>query len=444
MSDKNRVIWSEGLFLRPQHFQQQDRYLEAFVEGRVTGLRPNSWGFIELELERDLLAIGKLGIRRAAGVFPDGTPFAIPDNDPAPTPLDITLQIRDQIVHLAVPLRQSGATLVQRLVGSGGFTRYRPQDIEARDVSSDNGANGELETANLNMRLMVHSEPSQDFARIPLAHVLECRADKQVILEERFMPSALRVGAAPRLATFLSEMQGLLYQKAEELAARAVSSGRGGTAEMVEFLMLQAINRYDPWVTHLASAVNCHPEDLYQLSLQIVGELSTLTATSRRPPKFPAYQHELLRQSFEPVMNALRLCLSVQTGQNVISIPLAEKKFGIRVGVINDKSLIDNAIFVLAVRAEVAPEDLRRRFPAQCKIGSVEKIGDLVNLSLPGIGLQPMPVAPRQLHNIAGSQYFELARGTELWRSLKTSGAIALHIGGEFPGLMMECWAIRS
>jgi len=444
MSDKNRVIWSEGLFLRPQHFQQQDRYIEAFVEGRTSGLRTNPWGFTELELERDLLSIGKLGVRRASGVFPDGTPFAIPDNDAAPAPLDITQQIRDQIIHLALPLRQSGATVVDRVAGGRGFTRYRAQDIEARDVSSDSGANAELETANLNLRLITQSEPSQDFARIPLAHVVECRADKQVVLEERFMPSVLRVSAAPRLATFLSEMQGLLYQRAEALAVRAVSSGRGGTAEMVEFLMLQAINRYDPWVTHLATALNCHPEHMYEMTLQIVGELSTLTATSRRPPKFPAYQHELLRQTFEPVMNALRACLAVQLGDNVISIPLVQKKFGIRVGTIADKSLIDTAIFVLAARADVAAEDFRRRFPAQCKIGPIEKIGDLVNLQLPGIGLQAMPVAPRQLHNVAGSHYFEMERGTEMWRSLKTSGAIAIHLAGEFPGLMMECWAIRG
>ena len=67
-----------------------------------------------------------------------------------------------------------------------------------------------------------------------------------------------------------------------------------------------------------------------------------------------------------------------------------------------------------------------------------------MNLQLPGIGLQAMPVAPRQLHNVAGSHYFEMERGTEMWRSLKTSGAIAIHLGGEFPGLMMECWAIRG
>ena len=39
MSDKNRVVWSEGLFLRPQHFQQQERYLEACLQGRAGALR---------------------------------------------------------------------------------------------------------------------------------------------------------------------------------------------------------------------------------------------------------------------------------------------------------------------------------------------------------------------------------------------------------------------
>ena len=65
MSDRSKVIWSEGLFLRPQHFQQQERYLEAYVEGRTGSLRADGWGFDELELDRDVLSIGKLAIRRA-------------------------------------------------------------------------------------------------------------------------------------------------------------------------------------------------------------------------------------------------------------------------------------------------------------------------------------------------------------------------------------------
>ena len=106
MSAHNRVIWSEGLFLQPQHFQQQDRYFERYVETRCQALIPHSWGFTEVEFERDFLKIGKVGLRRLSGVFPDGTPFRMPDDDPLPTPLDIGPDVRDQRVHVAVPLRR--------------------------------------------------------------------------------------------------------------------------------------------------------------------------------------------------------------------------------------------------------------------------------------------------------------------------------------------------
>ncbi|MDE1896544.1 MAG: type VI secretion system baseplate subunit TssK, partial [Rhodospirillales bacterium] len=44
MSWTNRVIWQEGMFLRSQHFQQQDRWLEAYLRGRVAALRTHGWG----------------------------------------------------------------------------------------------------------------------------------------------------------------------------------------------------------------------------------------------------------------------------------------------------------------------------------------------------------------------------------------------------------------
>src|SRR5580693_5016490 len=124
MSSNNRVVWSEGLFLRPQHFQQQTRYFERYVEGRGRPLRAHSWGLSELEIERDLLGIGKLGLRRAAGVFPDGTPFCMPDDDPLPAPLELTELIRDQRTFLALPVRKEGARECDRRA-QPGTVRYQ-------------------------------------------------------------------------------------------------------------------------------------------------------------------------------------------------------------------------------------------------------------------------------------------------------------------------------
>src|SRR5258707_14133892 len=120
MSDRSKVIWSEGLFLRPQHFQQQERYLEAYVEGRAGSLRADGWGFDELELDRDVLTIGKLAVRRARGVFPDGTPFSIPDLDPPPAPLEVSPEMRNTRLYLALPLRRGGSAATARPPRSSG------------------------------------------------------------------------------------------------------------------------------------------------------------------------------------------------------------------------------------------------------------------------------------------------------------------------------------
>jgi type VI secretion system protein ImpJ len=62
---------------------------------------------------------------------------------------------------------------------------------------------------------------------------------------------------------------------------------------------------------------------------------------------------------------------------------------------------------------------------------------------LPGIVLRALPVAPRQLPFHAGYTYFELDDKSDAWASLGSSAGMALHVAGEFPGLAMECWAIR-
>jgi type VI secretion system protein ImpJ len=208
--------------------------------------------------------------------------------------------------------------------------------------------------------------------------------------------------------------------------------------------MLEAINRYEPLLAHYAESGALHPEQLFQACVAAAGELATFTATSRRPSRLPAYRHERLRESFEPVIAALRESLSKVLTQAAISIPIEPRRFGVSVAVVTDRTLYTTAAFILAARADVPAEELRRRFPSQLKIGPAEKIADLVRLALPGVAVNAVPVAPRQIPFHAGFAYFELDQTGPLWDQLKDSGGIAIHVAGEFPGLAMEFWAIRG
>ena len=103
MSDKNKVVWSEGLFLRTQHLQQQDRYTEGLVRGALQAAPMQAWGFRSLTLDKPALDAGRVAISQADGIFPDGTPFAIPDTMSAPAPVAIKGDMAG-LVSLAVPI----------------------------------------------------------------------------------------------------------------------------------------------------------------------------------------------------------------------------------------------------------------------------------------------------------------------------------------------------
>jgi len=441
----NKVVWSEGLFLRPQHLQQQERYLERYVELRAGTLHAHAWGFSELELETDLLAIGKLGIRRARGVFPDGTPFAMPGDDPLPPALDVEPNWRDQTVYLTLPLRAAAQADVGRAEAPPDqLFRYRVRETEVDDASGSMQGAVLMEVGGMSTRLLPQSQPLDGLTRMPLARIVESRADRQVTLDEAFVPTALACQAAPRLATFLVELLGLLHQRGEALAARVSVGDRGGAAEIADFLLLQVVNRWQPLVAHWSSAPLLHPQDLYAALVALAGELSTFTTPGKRPPAWPAYRHDALQPSFEPVIASLRSSLSAVLEQTALPIPVQARKFGVWVAMVPDAALFDSAAFVLAAKADVPAEELRRQLPLQAKIGPVEKIRDLVNLQLPGIAAMPMPVAPRQIPYHAGYLYFEFDKQSPLWRTLKGSGGIAFHFGSEFAGLDLQLWAIRS
>jgi len=444
MSANNRVVWSEGLFLQPQHFQQQDRYLQRFIEARCQALIPFSWGLIELELERDLLSVGKFALRSAAGVFPDGTPFRIPEDDTLPAPIEVSPQVRDQIVCLAVPFRRADAPDIDRVSASDGLSRHGIRQWEARDATSASGNPAILEVGPLATRFLLASDVTDAYACIPLAHVVERRADQQVVLDDRFIPTVLRARAAHRLASFTTQLVGMLHQRGEALGGRVAATSRGGAAEIAEFLMLEAINRFEPLLAHYADTGNVHPEELFRVFVSVAGELATFTAPSKRPPALAGYRHDRLQESFEPVFAALIASLSSSIPHAAVSIPLESKKYGISVATVTDTSLYKTAVFVLAARADIPAEELRRRFPTQLKIGPVERIRDLVTLALPGVPVNAVPVAPRQIPFHAGFAYFELDQSHELWAQITGSGGVAIHVAGEFPGLAMEFWAIRG
>ncbi|HEX8873966.1 MAG TPA: type VI secretion system baseplate subunit TssK [Nitrosospira sp.] len=441
----NKVVWAEGLFLQPQHFQQHDRYFERLIEGRTSPLLGYSWGFVNLELNRNAMAIGKVQLTAARGIFPDGTPFDFPDEDTSPIPLDIEGDIRNEFIVLALPMRRPGMDETGPADAQNNtLARFAVGELEVADSNANSNNSAFLQVGQLRLRLMRKQDVTDAYTTLDVVQIVERRADNQLVIQKEFIPPMLHAGSDTTLSGYVSELQGLLHQRGETLAARVAQPGRGGVAEVADFLMLQTINRYEPLIAHISAHSLLHPERLFSICLSLAGDLATFSSGNRRPMRYPEYQHDALAICFTPLITELRRSLSMVLEQSAIAIELQDRKYGVRVATISDRELLKSAHFILAVSAQLPTEALRARFPAQVKIGSVERIRDLVNLALPGIPLNSLPVAPRQIPFHAGYSYFELERGGEIWKQLERSGGLAMHIAGEFPGLELEFWAIRD
>jgi type VI secretion system protein ImpJ len=460
MSWRSRVIWSQGMFLQPHHFQQEARHVEHLLDTRVRATGPHAWGFSELVLDEGQLALGRIGVLRASGVLPDGTPFAIPTLDAAPVPLDVPADLKGEIVYLAAPVARAGVTEVdfgEGLPGAidgaanrapnggahGELHRFRVVDEELRDHTNAVDEPEPIQTGALNLCLIRGRDATDAYALLGIASVVERRADNQVVLARAYIAPQTRIEATAQLSATASLLHGLIQQRARALAARMGQLGHG-VSEMADFLLLQALNRAEPVLRQHAGGPHVHPSEFHLACLQLAGDLSTFSSDARHPPEFPLYRHVDLAGTFTPVVEALRRMLSIVLERNALQIDLADRGRGVRLGVFPDAELARTSNFVLAVNAQLPSDQLRQRFPTQSKLGPADRLRDLVNLQLPGVALRLLPTAPRQLPFHAGFHYFELDRGGELWKQIERSGSLALHVAGEFPGLELELWAIRQ
>ncbi len=445
MSWDSKVLWTEGLFLQPHHFQQADRYTEALVTGLARRILPYAWGVTTLEIDDAALKVGQFAIRAATGLTQDGTVFRVPTADDHPPALEVPPNIKDCVVYLSVPQRRQGASEVDLSGAEASVSRLRPGEVEVIDTMSQDRKAVVLGVGKMRLQFALAVDDLADKLTIPIARIIEVRSDREVILDGGFIASCLDVRAAAPLSGFLRELEGLLAHRVTALAGR-MSDG-GGTravAEITDFLLLMVCNRALPMFRHLATIENVHPATVFAEAVKLAGELATFMAVDKQAPELPAYQHDNLSKTFAPVVRVLRQYLSSVLEATAISIALEPRKYGISVGVIADRKLLSTAGFVLAVKADIPDEAVRRHFAGQVKIGPVEEIRQLVNSALPGIALRPLPVAPRQIPYHAGVVYFQLDADSPYWGKMTTSGGIAVHVSGDYPGLSMELWAIRN
>ncbi|MFT4928269.1 MAG: type VI secretion system protein ImpJ [Phenylobacterium sp.] len=449
-----KVIWSEGSFIRPQHFQQHERFVLQQLDNRTRDQFPFGYGFSQLALNVQDLEFGRVTLTTCCGFFQDGTTFNAPEYDKLLPSIDVDNSIKDAIVYLAIPTKNAATVEVAEHSDTdetGSLTRYIREEATVVDLSTSQLKTADLQLGKLRLRLFVEAQNGNDdsqrvpqgYLKLAVAHISEIRSGR-IKLNDAFIPTIINFSQSTVLLDFIHHLHSILTTRADELAARASSSGgKGGVAEVSDFMLLQMINRFEPLFGHYGVIEGLHPLFLYQTLISFAGEMSTFMKQNKRPMVFPEYNHDAAIKSFLPIIQDIKKSFDVILAQHAQSIPLSPPKNGFRAARITNPAILDTAYFVLAISAQVPDERIRTEFPAQVKIAPGEQIYRLVHSALPGIEIVPMPAAPREIPLTAGFTYFELNQQNPLWQELKTSQGMAFHVSGEFPGLEMQLWSIN-
>ncbi|MDE8653715.1 type VI secretion system baseplate subunit TssK [Novosphingobium album (ex Liu et al. 2023)] len=443
MTGSNRVAWREGQFLRPQHFQQADRSLDGRISRRANGLRPYAWGLSEIRIDEDLALLGKFTLVSAKGVLPDGTQFAIPDDQPPPPPLDVPADTRDATVYLTLPVAQAGAQEFAEADSASPDIRYIVEEVDVVDCFSAERAREPVELARPHLAFGVTRDQTYGRVLCGLAHIREVQGSR-VLFDDRYIPPALDIAASHALKHGLEDILGRCEQRANELAMRAVEATDGGSDTFGSFLLLQSLNRWIPVLRHLDSLPLVHPERLYEELASLAGEIATMIRSDRKAPLLPPYQHENLRGTFGPLIDLLQSMLAAVFDRSAVQLPLDQAGAGAWVSPITDRNLYQHGYFFLAVRAAASAEEVRQVFPSVSKLGAVERMTQIVDSALPGVPLRHTPTPPPQLRVLPGFVYFELDRGSPDWRDFAKSTALGLHVAGDWPDLRLELWCVKG
>lgn len=292
------VLWSEGMLLSPQHFQQNDIHAQALLHQRLLGLSAHCWGVRHLAVDNAVLPTGVISVTAFAGVMPDGLPLAVSSQDGrAPRAIDVSAQCapggKAVRVYLALPPR-TGALAVP----STSMRRY--EGLPGAETLDEVTGFGDVavERGRARIELFAAEQLPSGYPAVPLLEVVR-NAQGEIALSS-YHPPMLRLGASG----FLGE-QGLLgrfaalreamWEKLRELVGTAEDDAPEALAVMgaearAHLTMARRISACLPLLDAALVDPLCPPQQAWLALAQIAGQMSGI-GSNPRPPAMEPYAH---------------------------------------------------------------------------------------------------------------------------------------------------------
>ena len=203
MKSLSRIVWAEGMYLGPHHFQAQNRYFEESMHFATASLWKNAYGFSACQFDADALRNGTVALVHARGIFEDGLPFDIPGCDSLPQSRNITGVFPPTADHLtvslAVPRWLPDGQNCDLQSANDSNTRYTGV-VEMMHDENTGRDEKPVQLGHKNIRLILEIEPQEDFLTLPLARLVR-DGSGHFAFDPTFVPPSVRLSASEHLTS---------------------------------------------------------------------------------------------------------------------------------------------------------------------------------------------------------------------------------------------------
>lgn len=439
------VHWSEGMFLRPQHFQASDRYWTELLQTGHAWQNHYHYGVHAIQVSQEALANYQFQVNVLHVRLKDGTVLVL-DSGREPDRIDLKEAFQRQAevtILLAVPKLVLGRGNVA--TGRSSEARYFEASLAVPDESRG-GNDQDIQFREVNARLLLSTQDAAGYETLPIARVKRV-GDGEAIprLDDDFFPPVLNIFAwSPLGLGIVRAIYDLLGEKMNLLADRAVNRGvtlaSQEPGDLEDLLMLTQVNQAYGTLGCLGFATGTHPFLAYTELCRIVGQLSIFDET-RRTAEIPHYDHDDLARIFKWVKVRIERLLGSRKKLEFEQRFFLGADRGMQVS-IEPKWLQAGWSWYVGVNgagvAEREIRDLLRPGHLDWKMGSAQQVDLIFRHGIPGVTLVDVTQTPRALPTRQGWAYYEVRRDNAAWKDVLASQNLAIRFKEELISNLTE------
>ncbi len=441
-----KPLWARGIFMTPQHFQQQALW-EQYANDQIARMSsPDAWGVIDVALDTQALSIDRLQLAKLTARLRDGTSIDSETADWLPSARslsDVPANVEAVTVLAGVVLIDpQGGNCVEPGEKPARPRRSTREFLHVVDINGE--GKEEISVERQVVTLLFDFEQADDYVTCPVARLVRTPQGR-FALDDSFVPPCLFLSASTRLTQRMRRLSEILSAKSASLAVRRKERSDQiadfAVSDVALFWLMNTVNHTWPELARLAQAPDQHPERLYLVLAKMAGALLTFSTTETLHV-IPAYDHGAPEPVFAELESRIRILLDAVIPSRVVPIALERLRPSMWLGHIKEERLTEDVDYYLSVRAAMPAHALLEQLPALCKMGAPDEVEQVVNSALAGITLRPVSRLPAAIPVRIENQYFAVDSSDPAFARMIAARACQIYLPSSIPEAELELYAV--